>query len=401
MMNKENIKYSLKHLKKKKNRSLLTVLSILVGITTIFIFVSFGLGLYNYVNSFVSESSADKVFIQPKGSGIPGIDQTITFTEDDLKKVETSSGVYSAEGAYIKVVQAEKNRAKKYVFLTSYDPDKSLLTEMSNLEMYSGRELSKNDRGKVTLGYNYLLEDKIFPQGLEVNDKIDIDEREFTILGFYESVGNPQDDSNIYLNNEYFRSIYPEKKGYDLIVARVDTSNIGQSVENIEKNLRQSRNLEIGEEDFFVASFEDLLESYTSAMNIIIGFVIMIALISVFVSAINTANTMITSVLERIKEIGVMKSIGARNSEIFKIFLFESTFLGLVAGILGVILGAIITSIAGKIIDGLGWGFLQPHYSVGLFLGCIAFAAITGAISGVIPAINATRINPVDALRYE
>jgi putative ABC transport system permease protein len=215
-------------------------------------------------------------------------------------------------------------------------------------------------------------------------------------------LGNPQDDSNIYINNDYFVEIYPEKKEkYDTITARVDVSNIDLAIENIEKSLRKSRDLKEGKEDFFVQSFEDLLESFSSSLNIIVGFIILIALISVLVSAINTANTMITSVIERTKEIGVMKSIGARNNEIFGIFLFESSLLGFIAGVIGVILGGILTFIGGSILTSLGWGFLQPHYSFGLFLGCILFATITGAISGVFPAWNASRTNPVEALRYE
>ncbi len=110
---------------------------------------------------------------------------------------------------------------------------------------------------------------------------------------------------------------------------------------------------------------------------------------------------MITSVLERVQEIGIMKSIGARNSEIFKIFLFESSFLGFIAGILGLALGWLVTYAAGKILLALGWGFLQPYYSWWLFASLLAFAVFTGAVSGVAPAINASRTNPVDALRYE
>jgi putative ABC transport system permease protein len=96
-----------------------------------------------------------------------------------------------------------------------------------------------------------------------------------------------------------------------------------------------------------------------------------------------------------------MKSIGAKNSEIFKIFLFESSFLGFVAGCLGVLLGFILTFIGGNILNSLGYGFLSPAYSIWLFLGCIAFATLTGAISGVAPAYKAMKINPVNALRYE
>jgi putative ABC transport system permease protein len=144
-----------------------------------------------------------------------------------------------------------------------------------------------------------------------------------------------------------------------------------------------------------------MINSFSNTLDIIIGFVILIALISVIVSAVNTANTMITSVLERYKEIGILKAIGARNSEIFGIFLFESAFLGLIAGILGVLLGWGMTSIMGKILMNLGWAFLQPYYNFIIFGGLILFAVLTGAISGVAPAIRAAKINTVDALRYE
>ena len=134
--------------------------------------------------------------------------------------------------------------------------------------------------------------------------------------------------------------LYPNKTlPYNWIVAKVDVSNIERVAKDIERNLRKERGQDEGKEDFFVQSFDDMIESYSTALNIVIGFIILIALISVFVSAVNTANTMITSVLERVKEIGVMKSIGAKNSEIFNIFLFESSFLGFVAGVLGVIFG--------------------------------------------------------------
>ena len=81
--------------------------------------------------------------------------------------------------------------------------------------------------------------------------------------------------------------------------------------------------------------------------------------------------------------------------------MFESSFLGFVAGVVGVLVGWGATYIAGKALFNMGWGFLQPYYSIELFVGSILFATITGAISGVIPAIKASKINPVDALRYE
>ncbi len=400
MIDGESIRYSLRNLNHKKGRSFLTVFSILVGIATIFIFISFGWGLYEYTNSFTTGSSADKVLIIAKGSGVPGLDDTFKLTDDDLEAIEGASGVYDATGVYFKVVEAEKGSQIKYVYLTSYDPKKPMLLDLFQVEPEKGRFLDSGDAG-VVLGYNYLIDDKIFKRGFEVNDVIEVDGNKLKVVGFMGSVGNPADDSNIYITNERFEALFPEKDSYAEIVARVDVSKIDNVVSNIEKKLRKERGLEEGEEDFFVQSFEEMLESYSSALNIIVGFVILIALISVLVSGINTANTMITSVLERYKEIGVLKAIGAKNSKIFSIFLFESGFLGFVAGALGVALGFGITYLAGILLSNLGWGFLQPFYSIELFAGCILFAVLTGAISGVIPAVRASKINAVDAIRYE
>ena len=402
MISFESIKYSLKNIAHRKSRSALTIFSVFIGIVTIFIFISFGWGLYDYVNGIASSSSADKITIQPKGGGAPGLEDTFSLTESNLKAIERSAGVYEATGVYMKAAEIQKDDVKKYVWLIGYDPKLPLVMELSNVKILKGRELQGGEDTKVTLGYNYQFSNKVFPQALELNQRILIQGAEFRIVGFYAEVGNPQDDSNIYMTQEGVKKLYPNSSnGYGMVIARADITNLKGTVLNIERSLRKSRNVELGKEDFFVASFEDLLKSYVGALNIVIGFVILIALISVLVSAVNTANTMITSVLERIKEIGVIKAVGARNSVLFGIFLFESGFLGFVAGSLGVLVGWGITSLGASMLSNLGWGFLSPHYSFLLFAGCIIFATLTGAISGVIPAINAAITNIVDALRYE
>jgi putative ABC transport system permease protein len=402
MIDIESIRYSLRNLKKRKGRSFLTVLSILMGITAIFIFISFGLGLFNYVDEFTGESSLDKITIMPKGAGAPGLDDTFALTDKDLRAIEKTSGVYEASGMYTKVAEIQSGSEKKFSFLVGYDPNNALAFELFDLEMAEGRVLSSGDDKKVMLGYNYLLDDKIFSKGLELNGEIKIQGEDLRIIGFLESVGNPQDDSQVYTTLDYAEELYGDEiKGFTMIIARVDVDNVDLIIERIEKSLRKSRGLDEGKEDFFVQSFQDLLETYTGVLNGIVGFVILIALVSVFVSAINTSNTMITSVLERVKEVGIMKSVGSRNNRILGIFLFESGFLGFVAGSAGVLLGWILTSVAGNILLELGWGFLQPHYSPFLFIGLILFATLTGAISGVIPAIRASKISPVEALRHE
>ncbi len=401
MINTETIRYSLRNLKHQKGRSFLTVFSILVGIATIFIFISFGLGLYNYTQQLAGSGSADKVIVMAKGlAGATG-SSSIVLNDTDLNAIRSSAGVLQVSGVYTNVVQISKGDEQKYAYLIGYDPSNSLILDTFNAEIDKGRFLEPGDTRSVVLGYNYEIAGKIFTKGLNVNDQIKINGTLLKVAGFLAPIGNPGDDSNIYMTNNYFKTMYPDKKSYTEIVAKIDTKNIDQVISNIQRNLRNERNETKGEEDFYVESFQSILDSYTSALNIIIGFVVLIALISVLVSGINTANTMITSVLERYKEIGVLKSIGARNPEIFGIFLFESAFLGFVAGALGVLLGFGATQLAKNILSGLGWSFLAPYYTPWLFLGCILFAVVTGAISGVIPAIKASKINPVDSLRYE
>lgn len=402
MISKELIIYSLRNLWHRKTRSFLTIFSILIGITTIFIFLSFGLGLYNYVDSFKTGSTADKITIMPASGGAPGLDDNFWLSEEDLEAIKKTSGVSEVSPMYFKIAEVQQGRAKRYVFIGGMDSGSDLMKEFYNIHIYEGRDLRSQDTGKAVLGYNYMIDKKIFTNSYELNDNIEVNGQKLRVVGFYESVGNPTDDSQVYVTLDEFERFYPNNTGkYSMIVASADINDIKGVVERVEKNLRDSRNLEKGKEDFFVSSFEDLLDTYTSALDYIVYFVMFIAFISVIVSAINTANTMITSVLERTREIGVIKSVGARNSDVFDIFLFESGFLGFIAGCLGVLIGFILSYATYSALLGFGWGFLKPFYSVYLFIGCILFATITGAASGVWPAYKSSKIRPVEALRYE
>ncbi len=402
MISKESIVYSLRNLIQRKSRSFLTILSIFVGIITIFIFISFGLGLINYIESLKTESTVDKINIQPKGVGPPGLDDTFALSEEDLEAVDKTSGVIEASGVYFKPAEVRKNKELRFVWAISYDPEKPLVIEMFGTKIAKGRELRSGDSGKAVLGYNYLLKDKIFSEQSDINDRIELNGKELKIVGFFDAVGNPQDDSNIYITHDDFLEIYRgNSTGFNWIIAEVDSERIEEIIEKVEDSVRKSRNLEKGKEDFFVQSFEDLLEQFNRILLFIVVFVIAIALVSVLVSAVNTANTMVTSTLERKKEIGVMKAIGAKNSEVVKIFLFESAFLGLVAGVLGVIFGFFISYAGAEFLKRAGYGFLNPNFSPILFIGLILFAGVTGAISGTWPALRASKTRPTDALRYE
>jgi putative ABC transport system permease protein len=136
-------------------------------------------------------------------------------------------------------------------------------------------------------------------------------------------------------------------------------------------------------------------------LNVLSGILILVALISVAVAFVNTMNTMYTAVLERTREIGIMKAIGARNENILFIFVFESALLGFVGGVAGIMLGYLISSFGGAVAVAAGYSLLQPAFPWYLIVGCLLFAFIVGILSGLLPAMKASKLDPVEALRYE
>jgi putative ABC transport system permease protein len=130
-------------------------------------------------------------------------------------------------------------------------------------------------------------------------------------------------------------------------------------------------------------------------------FIYVIAGISIIIGGIGISNAMYTAVTERTKEIGIMKSIGARNSDIFNLFLIESGLLGMVGGILGILCGlGLAYGLAFVGMSVLNTDLIRVNASMSLILGALAFSFLIGSVSGLLPAIQAAKLKPVDALRY-
>ncbi len=402
----EIIKYTIENLVNRKSRSFLTIVSIMIGIAAIFIFSSFGAGLYMYVGEIAESQGLDKFMVQGRSMGAPGLDDAFRLEDKDFRAIERTKGVKDTTAWYMKVVEVERDDVRKYVFLAGVltgGTDIEILEQMmAGSAVNPGRQFEKNDRGKVVLGYNYRVPDKIFSKSYSVGDRIKINGVNFDIIGFYESIGNPQDDSNIYMVEDDVKELFGDDIPYAILIGQVvNIDDMDKVVERVERNLRKARDVDEGEEDFSIQSFTEAYEMFTSVLNIVVGFIFLIVVISGFVASINTANTMVTSVLERVQEIGVMKAIGAKNSKIRNIFLIESGMLGFVAGVFGAVVGWALSFLGGKILSNLGWSFLMPRFPWWLFVICIGIATVVGAVSGVFPAIYASKQNVVDALRYE
>jgi putative ABC transport system permease protein len=178
--------------------------------------------------------------------------------------------------------------------------------------------------------------------------------------------------------------------------------DVFEVAERVEKDLRKHRDVTEDTQDFDIFTPEGLFESFQSILNIITIFLTGVAAISLLVGGIGIANTMYTSVLERTREIGVMKAIGAKNSDVFAIFFIESGLLGLVGAGVGIILGfAVSKSVEYIAVTSLNTTLLQAAVPTYLVVGLLAFGFVIGAVSGTLPAVQASKTNVVDALRYE
>lgn len=406
-MIKDIFKYAFSNLLHRKLRSFLSVLSILIGVTAIFALLSFGQGINKYMGDLAKEMGTDKIMMLP-GSGLsapPGTSNT-KFSDEDLDFVDKVSGVDKitgllAESAKIKYKDYKEKYTYIFGFSTESDEIRMMEEMMGGIEIMDGRSIKKGDVLRAVVGYSYTVENRLFKKAISAGDKIEINDIEVEVVGIYEEIGSPTDDAQVYLSKEGFKKIFDEDE-YEYVYIRVAKDQQPSEVaDRIKEKFRKHRNLKEGQEDFVVQTFEDLIKTFTTVIVVLNGVLVLIALISVVVAAVNIMNTMYTSVLERTQEIGVMKSIGAKNKYILIIFMIESGMLGLVGGIVGVILGYIIAKIGEAIAASAGLSMLRPAFPLWLTFGCLLFAFFIGMISGLIPSIQASKLKPVDALRYE
>ncbi|MEK6924895.1 MAG: ABC transporter permease [Nanoarchaeota archaeon] len=397
-----------KNLKRRGIRSWLTLLGIFIGIATVVSLISLGGGLRQAIVSQFGVGNTEVIEVQAGGLnsfGPPGTSVTNPLTDDDVEAIGRIGSVDEAIGRNIVTVRAEFNDVLLIGSATNI-PDGSkrdLTYEIMSIEPMEGRLLDDGDSGEVVLGNNFYFEDKSgFDKAVRVGNTITINERKYQVIGVLEKEGSFIFDSIILLNEDDLNSISDERDTVDFIEVKVKSREMIDSAEqDIEELLRDRRDVKIGEEDFEVSTPEASLATVNQVLTGIQIFVVMIAAISIIVGSIGIVNTMTTSVLERTKEIGIMKAIGARNSDIFYQFFIESGLLGLVGGTLGILFGILIGYFGTFAINSFLGAATAPEISWVLILFTFIGSFVIGAISGIVPAIRAANQKPVEALRSQ
>lgn len=397
---KEIFILALRSIRRNKTRSLLTALGIIIGVASVILLVSLGQGLQNYITGQFEDLGTNLVVVLPgKVSLESGFSQGppnfagSKLTVEQTDEISRLGGAIDLAGAAIELPTAVKYKGKsKYTTVAGVSANYG---RIRNLKMLSGRGISEADvtlsRKVAILGTG--IADSLFGKGNPVGKDITIGEEKFSVVGVLEKLGS----GGIGFDVDNFVAI-PITSGQRLFgMENVMTITVkATSKESVSQAITQTKNYlsrKLKADDYSVVDQSNLLSTITQILSVLTAALGGIAAISLVVGGVGIMNIMLVSVTERTREIGLRKAVGAKPNDILIQFLIEAVVLSLFGGIIGILIGAGGAQIINKFFPAA-----VSFWSVMLSFGV---SALVGVIFGVAPAIRASRLNPIDALRYE
>ena len=396
-----------KSLKKRGVRSWLTLLGILIGVAAVVSLISLGNGLKAAVNSQFNVGSTEVLTVQAGGLnnyGPPGSGAATPLTISDAEAISKLGDVEIAIPVNIRQVEIGFNQKVGFTYMLSIPDNQAQANDVYKYDQFvaaSGKLINPGDRGVVVLGSNAGDSSKNgFGRDIHVGDTVTINGKDFVVQGILKKTGSVLYDNLIMMNAVDMKNLLGYGNVVDQISVKViNEGAINQTVREINNLMDQRRNVNANNRNFQVSTPEAMLKTINQIISGIQIFIIVIASISILVGAIGITNTMTTSVLERKKEIGIMKAIGARNEQIFYLFFIEAGLLGLIGGIIGVLLGIGIGYIGTSALNALIGATTQPQISIWLIVFTMLGSFIIGAFSGFVPALRAAKASPVEEIR--
>jgi putative ABC transport system permease protein len=270
--------------------------------------------------------------------------------------------------------------------------------ESRGAKMADGAWPADEDGNDVVLGY--LAANSLFKNKVRVGDEIVLQSKRFRVAGVIEKMGEQTDDNSFYMSWNTFHLVSGTKPGVLTLFIRTQA---GENIDLVARQIRFELEKQKEVEDFTILTPSKTTQIVGSIVGLVELVLVIIAFVSLIVGAVGIMNTMYTSVLERTKQIGIMKAIGASRDAIMSLFLIESGIIGLVGGVFGIVLGLFVSYCIGLVAAQYGapglFSFASMDYFELLIIVIITF--ITGVLSGLLPARAAARLEPAEALRYE
>ena len=393
---------SLKSLSHRKLRSSLTILGIIIAIMSIVALITISSSLKNSIEEQFSKIGATRLYVFPKTNA--GCVPTQGLEKKDVETLESLSEFKWVTPYLMQSSSVEfNNEVKKIGILAT--PTDQLEERWKDLDfnVEKGRLFSDNDDYAAIIGRR--VEDDVFKKDVRINDNIIIEGKKFRVIGILKEFGNPEDDNRIYVPIDTAREAFNKPTQLSMIELVVKPGvDISQAAKKVENTLLKSKGEKLSASkknqlSFEVTTPEQLLGQLNNVLLIIQLVLVSIAAVSLIVGAVGIMNSMYTSVLERTRDIGVMKSVGAKKNDILKVFLIEAGIIGLIGGLLGVIIGVTLAILVGNVAATSGFSFLKIQIDYPVMISCVLFSVIFAMFSGYLPAKRASKLEPVEALR--
>ncbi len=392
-----------------KLRSSLTILGVVIGVAAVISLMSVGRGAQASILSNIESMGSDLIIIRPGAFTFGGIrggtSQTLTMEDAEAiaEQVSNVSLVAPSYSSNLQVVVGSENMNSS---ITGVTPE---YWEVQNLVITSGTFFYEGEyqRGSKVAVIGSNVAETLFGTADPVGQRMRMGGIIATVIGVLESEGGGMpgmsSDDAIYIPLTAMqqavaqpRTPQGEKVVSTIALTTTDDENWEQTVDDTTALLRDRHRLGPGvDDDFNIMSTQEISEmisSTTETMTLLLGAIAAIALL---VGGIGVMNIMLVSVLERTREIGIRKALGARERDIWSQFLIEAALLTFTGGIIGVIIGWGIS----YIIDSMG--VMETLVTLDIVILAVSVSIGIGLFFGFYPAWNASRLNPIEALRSE
>lgn len=389
-----------------KLRSFLTMLGIVIGVASVITLMSIGKGATATILESIESIGSDLITISPGSFTFKGFtggsSQTLTYEDAEAiaEQVEYVKNIAPYYSTYTQVIYGNANTNAQVFGVTPEYMD------VMNLELEQGVFFSQYDYdhgAKVAvIGSN--VWDTLFDNAVPIGENVRIDTKIGTVIGILESEGGfmgPDDSIFVPLTAvqqsiAQLRTSRGEHIVSTIALTVTDEDKTDQVIEDITELLRTRHRLALGvDDDFTIMSMQEIaetMEETSQTLTILLGAIAAIALL---VGGIGVMNIMLVSVLERTREIGIRKALGARERDIWVQFLVEAASLTLAGGIIGVIFGWVAAFFVQQS------GLVNTLVSADIVILAVSVSIGIGLFFGFYPAWNASRLNPIEALRSE